>query len=832
MSMIIATRKLRQTEVLLFLAWILLLLPIMLLVSIPTSTAVQGIMGICAVLAIMALKPWTMKRIAVRFLLLSIASVVVMRYWAWRITETLPPVEQPFSFAIAVALFIVETYAIGVFFLSSFMTADPVKRDLPPRVKVEDLPTVDVLVPSYNEPADMLAVTLSAAKNMHYPAHLRTVVLCDDGGTDQRCNSDDQELAEKSRERRRTLQALCDELGVVYMTRERNESAKAGNMSAALARLNGELVVVFDADHVPSRDFLARTVGYFVEDPKLFLVQTPHFFLNPDPIQRNIGFREDCPPENEMFYHQGHRGLDRWGGAFFCGSAAVLRRAALDSVGGFAGETITEDAETALEIHSQGWKSIYVDHAMIAGLQPETFSTLIEQRGRWATGMMQLLLLKNPLRRKGLSITQRLCYINSMTFWLFPLVRMTFILAPLAYLFFGLQIFVATIQEVAVYMTSYMAVSFMVQNALYGRVRWPLMSELYETAQAPYLSRAVIGTFLRPRGAKFNVTAKDEVLEEDYISPIYKPLLFVWALAGLGVVAAGVRWALFPGDHNILMIVGGWAVFNFLILSAALRSIAERQQRRAAPRVPMEVPAVAAIGQGADFAYVAATVLDASTSGARLLLRPGPDVDARALAAVEKGHVFYFTPEFPKSPHLENAVRVQVQMAERTREGMMVGIKFDPDQAMIIRETVAHLIFGDSATWEEIRESRNRQKSLLAGIAYVAGLAFVGVYHTMRTLAAEPARRKRVRANERAAARSAAVPAHMLAFGEAFDPETPHVEPPVPYSPAARRQHLEPRPAYAMDDGDHTRVGLQPVPVAVTHAGGPGSDPDHWSPAR
>ncbi|NYS24663.1 UDP-forming cellulose synthase catalytic subunit [Rhodobacteraceae bacterium 2376] len=814
MSFLIATRKLRAREILLVILWALVLVPILLLVSIPTSTAVQGVLGIFAVIVVAALKPWTMKNIVVRFLLLAVASVVVMRYWSWRLTETLPPVDAPISFIAAALLFMVETYAIGVFFISSFITADPVKRSLPPKVAVTDLPTVDILVPSYNEPIEMLSITLSAARNMHYPPEKRTVVLCDDGGTDQRCNSDDPELAEAARKRRRDLQALCRELGVVYSTRERNEHAKAGNMSAALERLDGDLVVVFDADHVPSRDFLARTVGYFVEDPKLFLVQTPHFFLNPDPIDRNIGLRADCPPENEMFYHQGHRGLDRWGGAFFCGSAAVIRRAALDDVGGFAGETITEDAETALEIHSRGWKSLYVDHAMIAGLQPETFTTFIEQRGRWAAGMMQLLRLKNPLRRKGLSLTQRLCYLNSMTFWLFPLVRMAFILAPLAYLFFGLQIFVATFQEVMVYMSSYMLVSFMVQNALYARVRWPLISELYETAQAPYLSGVVLRTLFKPRGAQFKVTAKDEVLDEDVITPIYQPLLIVWALAGLGVIAAGIRWMLFPGDHTILMVVGGWAIFNFLILSAALRVIAERMQRRASPRVPMEAPAIAAIGRE-DYAFVKATVVNASTSGARLLLQPATEEDRRELAALVEGQVFYFTPEFPRSPHLENAVRVQVKTVDKDAKGFVVGVRYDPDQPMAVRETVAHLIFGDSAVWENIRAGRSKPKPMTVGMLYVLGLAVTSVYHTMRALAAEPARRRRARADERAAERERAVPAHLLAFGETFDPEPGPSATRIPFDPAARRS-----------DAGHPVTGGQPIPVPVAPQGGEG-----WRPA-
>lgn len=769
MSKMIGTRRLSMGDRANFLVWLLLVIAVAGIVSVPTSIQVQATLGIAAVLAVMLLKPFVMDNMVARFTMMAIASTLVMRYWAWRVTETLPPVDDPISFIPAVILFIVETYAIGVFFLSGFMTADPVKRGLPPKVAARDLPTVDILVPSYNEPVEMLSITLSAAKNMHYPVNKRTVVLCDDGGTDQRCNHEDPEIAEKSRKRRRDLIQLCNELGVVYSTRARNEHAKAGNMSAALEKLDGELVVVFDADHVPSRDFLARTVGFFVEDPKLFLVQTPHFFLNPDPIDRNVGFRTDCPPENEMFYHLSHRGLDRWGGAFFCGSAALLRRKALDEAGGFAGETITEDAETALGIHRNGWKSLYVDHAMIAGLQPETFVSFIQQRGRWATGMMQLLILKNPLRGKGLSMTQRLCYLNSMTFWLFPLVRMTFILAPLAYLFFGLQIFVATIGEVAVYMTSYMAVNFMIQNALYGKVRWPLVSEIYETAQAPYLSSAIFKTIANPRGAKFNVTAKDEVLEEDFISPIFKPLLAIFALTLLGVVAAAVRWVMFPGDHNIIMVVGGWAVYNFLLVGAAIRAVAERQQRRQVPRVPVNVPATIALGFDHPV-FLPATVVDASTSGCRIVVRPRASEDGHLPEMPKPGETFYFTPEFPKSPHLENAVRVQVKTVTREGDTLALGVKFDPTQPMIVRESVAHMIFGDSSSWEAIRSTRNKRMGLLRGMIYVLGLSAQGIWHTMRALAAEPARLARQREREQEVVVVDSQPAHLLAFGEAFDP--------------------------------------------------------------
>ena len=453
-------RKARPGATLLMLVWLALLVPVLFLAATPTATIVQGLLALTVLAILFALKPFVQKSLRVRFFVLAAASTLVLRYWFWRLTETLPSPDDPVSFIAALVLFGAESFTVVLFFLTALITADPTTPPLPKRMRRSEAPTVDVLVPSYNEPPELLAVTLAAAMQMVYPEGRKTVVLCDDGGTDQKCASPDPKAAKEAQERRAQLQAMCEQMGVVYTTRARNEHAKAGNLNSALHKLRGELVLILDADHVPSREFLARTAGYFVENPKLFLVQTPHFFTNRDPIERNIGLPETCPSENEMFYTEIHRGLDRLGGAFFCGSAALIRRKALDDVGGISGRTITEDAETALDIHSRGWESLYLDHAMIAGLQPETFASFITQRGRWATGMMQMLILKNPLFRPGLTMLQRVCYLNSMSYWLFPLVRMIFLLSPLFYLFFGLEVFVVTYDEVLAYILPHLLVGF------------------------------------------------------------------------------------------------------------------------------------------------------------------------------------------------------------------------------------------------------------------------------------------------------------------------------------------------------------------------------------
>jgi cellulose synthase (UDP-forming) len=743
--------------------WLVSTAIIVVMVSIPMSTGGQAFLSIVAVTTIAILKS-NARRIVPRFFLLATASIIILRYYFWRLLETLPDPGLTLSFIVGLTLIVVESYSIMVFFLNAFIGADPTRRQFPPTVAPTDLPTVDVLVPSFNEPREMLSVTLAAAKNMIYPAEKRTVTLCDDGGTDQRCNAADPKLAEAARARRADLQALCEELGIRYATRELNEKAKAGNMSSALENLTGDLVVVFDADHVPSRDFLARTVTNFVEDPKLFLVQTPHFFINNDPIQRNLELSETCPPENEMFYGLIHRGLDRWGGAFFCGSAAVLRRKALDEIGGFAGETITEDAETALEIHSAGWKSLYIDRAMVAGLQPETFATFIQQRGRWATGMMQMLLLKNPLFRRGLSLPQRICYINSMSFWLFPLMRLFYLLVPLIYLFFGVEILVATFEEVLAYMLGYLAVSFMVQNALYARFRWPLISEIYEVAQAPYLARTILQTIWSPRGAKFNVTTKDETLDHDFISPIHWPLTVLFLTMLLGVVALAIRWYVFPGDRSVLAVVGGWAVFNFILVSIAYRAVAEKQQRRVSVRVEMDVPGRIWVPGKRD-AFSGVRIINTSTNGVSLLLEVGQELPGGTTTELLLHSQIALRPQLIESPHLEARILGTVRSIMQTSEGLILGVVFELDQPVSSRETVAYLIFGDSENWQRVRDATHNPKGLLAGLGYVVWLFLRGTPILLSSLIREPGRQKAAVSCNHVQSK----PAHLLAFG--VDPE-------------------------------------------------------------
>ena len=247
-------------------------------------------------------------------------------------------------------LLIAEFFAFSTLILGYFQTLRPLKRPpLPLEGDPANWPTVDVLVPTYNEPLHVVRGTVLAAMAMDYPADKMRVLLLDDG-------------------RREEFREFAAQVGVEYVTRDNNAHAKAGNINHALRHTSGEFVAIFDCDHVPARSFLRMTLGWFQRDRNLGLLQTPHQFYSPDPFERNLGQFRRVPNEGELFHRLVQDGNDLWNASFFCGSCAVLRRSALDEIGGIAVETVTEDAHTALRMQRNGWNTAYINIPLAAGL--------------------------------------------------------------------------------------------------------------------------------------------------------------------------------------------------------------------------------------------------------------------------------------------------------------------------------------------------------------------------------------------------------------------------------------------------------------------------------
>lgn len=695
---------------------------VILLITLPINLQTQLIASVALAGLMMLLKMMRPEGIW-RLIALSFGTAIVLRYVYWRTTSTLPPINQPQDFIPGLLLYSAEMYSVFMLALSLFVVAMP----LPPRPsrkgsfaaeEAAGLPSVDVFIPSYNEEPALLANTIAAAKALDYPPDKVTVWLLDDGGTVQKRSSTKVKEAHAAEKRHAELQKLCRDLDANYLTRERNEHAKAGNMNNGLAHSSGDLIAVFDADHAPARDFLKETVGYFGEDPKLFLVQTPHFFLNPDPLEKNLQTFEKMPSENEMFYGVIQRGLDRWNAAFFCGSAAVLSRRALDEAGGFSGISITEDCETAVMLHSSGWNSVYVDKPLIAGLQPATFASFIGQRSRWAQGMMQILRFRFPLLRRGLSLPQRLCYMSSTLFWLFPFSRAIFLVAPLFYLFFDLEIFTASGGEFLAYTLSYMIVNLMMQNYLYGAFRWPWISELYEYVQSVHLLPAVVSVMLRPRSPTFKVTAKDESISLSRLSEISLPFFVIFAVLLGAVAMTAYKIVAEPFKTDVTLVVGGWNLLNLIFAGCALGVVSERGQRAATRRVKVSRRCEFLV----DGQTLPGTIEDVSVNGVRVQL-----FGMKTAPALQGAAVLRFTTHFDGAAY---ELPLFIRNAEPEGDTVYLGCQFRAETALHHR-LVADLIFANSDQWTQFQLSRRGNPGLVRGTLWFLGLA---VYQTYRGL--------------------------------------------------------------------------------------------------
>ncbi|WPD74243.1 UDP-forming cellulose synthase catalytic subunit [Dickeya fangzhongdai] len=583
----------------LFLTLLLLLLPVAAVIVItPMDSEKQYIFGLIS-MALMFLLGLS-KRRQVTVILIVLSVLTSTRYIYWRATETLH-FNSEIEAILGIGLFIAEFYVWVILLLGFLQTAWPLERVIEPMPEDTQLwPTVDVYIPTYNESLDVVRDTVLAAQCIDYPRDKIKVYLLDDG-------------------RRSEFAVFASQAGVGYITRDNNTHAKAGNLNHALKLTQGELICVFDCDHVAKRIFLQATVGPFLSDPKLALLQTPHYFYSPDPFERNLRAARDMPNEGALFYGPVQQGNDLWNAAFFCGSCAVIRRAALDEIGGFAVETVTEDAHTAIKMQRKGWKSAFLSIPLAAGLATERLVLHVIQRTRWARGMTQIFRIDNPLLGRGLSWQQRLCYLNAMLHFQFGLPRVVFLTAPLAYLLFNLNIIHASAAMIFAYALPHLAISMYLNSRMNGRFRYSFWGEIYETVMAFHLVIPTLITLFSPMRGKFNVTDKGGLLDEGFFDfRIVRPHIVAAVLLGAGVLAGITRIVAhdyFNVDPYVIVLNVAWALLSLLTLLAAIAVARETKQVRKTIRVDVDVPAIIHYASGI---ASRATTINLSMGGVQL----------------------------------------------------------------------------------------------------------------------------------------------------------------------------------------------------------------------
>ncbi|MEC5343329.1 UDP-forming cellulose synthase catalytic subunit [Brenneria populi] len=520
-------------------------------------------------------------------MMIALSFTISCRYLWWRYTATLNW-DDRLSLVCGLLLLAAETYSWAVLVLGYFQTIWPLNRhpiSLP--AEIETWPTVDLFIPTYNEPLEIVRPTVYAALGMDWPQDKLNIYILDDGG-------------------RADFKAFAADVGVNYIARATHEHAKAGNINHALKQAKGEFVAIFDCDHIPTRSFLQLTMGWFFKDKKLAMLQTPHHFFSPDPFERNLGRFRRTPNEGTLFYGLVQDGNDMWDATFFCGSCAILRRKPLDEINGIAVETVTEDAHTSLRLHRLGYSSAYIRIPQAAGLATESLSAHIGQRIRWARGMAQIFRLDNPLFGKGLRLGQRLCYANAMLHFLSGIPRLIFLTAPLAFLLLHAYIIFAPALAIVLYVLPHMVHASLTNSRIQGRYRHSFWSEIYETVLAWYIARPTTVALLNPHKGKFNVTAKGGLVEKQHVDWLITRPYLILVLLNIAGLAAGI-WRLYYGaPEEIMTVIISllWVGYNMTILGGAVAVAVETKQVRQAHRVEMSMRAAVLCADGHLFSCI------------------------------------------------------------------------------------------------------------------------------------------------------------------------------------------------------------------------------------
>ncbi|MDL2402025.1 glycosyltransferase [Rhizobium mayense] len=523
------------------------------------------------VLAFFMLGPfnWSRYHTWARAITCAFVAAVALRYMLWRLIETvLPYPNDGFGFYWVWFLFIVEILAFSEVALFLILMsrcvdrsaeADRLARTFFARAEGE-LPSVDVFIPTYNEPLDVLERTIVGALSLDYPADKLKVYVLDD-------------------QRRDWLKTYCEERNAIHVTRPDNAHAKAGNMNNGLKVSAGEFVAIFDADFVPYRHFLRRTLPFF-SDKNIGIVQTPQHFFNVDPVQSNLGLENIWPDEQRLFFDEIAPSRDVWDVSFCCGSCSIARRSAIDAIGGFPTESITEDLLTTLSMLNKGYKTRYLNERLSMGLAAENLTGYFVQRERWCQGGIQTLYLHNgPLRGPGLSLFQRIMFLPAS--WLVQyLTRFTILIVPVVYLWSGLlPLYFTGITDYISYQIPLLAAYFLLMLWITPTRYLPVISSAVGTFATFRMLPTVVSSVVRPFGKPFRVTPKGSSNEANQ----FDRYSFAWIAGLITVTALGLLINIVPETSHVQgqfsPIAACWSGINIIVLAVASLICFEKPRR-------------------------------------------------------------------------------------------------------------------------------------------------------------------------------------------------------------------------------------------------------------
>lgn len=455
------------------------------------------------------------------------------------------PIGNPILFAFLVASEIFHVWQV----IGYIHTIWPRKRKRSFDARFQ--PHVAVFITVCGEPADIIEATVIAAKAMRYP-HF-SVYLLNDGKVANRKNWQEAEI-------------IAQRQGIRCITRTEPGGAKAGNINHTLRLTVEPYIVVFDADHIPKPEFLIETMGYFV-DEKMGFVQSPQYYKNYELNQVAGGSWE----QQALFFGPLLKGKDTVNATFMCGTNMVIRRSALDEVGGMSEQSIAEDFLTSLLIHNKKWKSTYVDKVLAEGLAPEDFLSYYKQQFRWARGSLEILFAYNPLFQRGLTWAQRLQYIASASFYLSGLVVLLNALLPLVYFFGAVKpLTINTMTLALIFLPYIFVVLYTLQHT--SNFTYTFRALSFSLGSFTIYLKALWFTIIRHKSG-FAVTSKKRV-SGNHGRLVTPHLVYI------GLVVAGIAWGVMREGWSASMLSNiAWAFIYIAAFSPFIAAAFERERK-------------------------------------------------------------------------------------------------------------------------------------------------------------------------------------------------------------------------------------------------------------
>jgi len=449
-------------------------------------------------------------------------------------------VTLPFNFYLSwvdwsmlVLLFPAQVAILAILLINGFEFTEVLWRrkwvrhaDLLPPDPVEKQPFVSIHLACYNEPPEMVIITLDSLAALEYENF--EVLVIDN-------NTKDPAIW-------KPVQEYCEKLGPKFrfFHLEPWPGFKAGALNFGLKETDAraDVVAVIDADYVVRADWLKSLTGYF-HDPKVAVVQCPQAHRD---FEHNR-FRRMTAWEYDGFFRIGMHHRNERNAIIQHGTMTMVRRSALEGTGGWSEWTICEDAELGLRLMHAGYELVYVDELMGKGLTPADFKAYKSQRYRWAFGAMQILKGRwKWMTKKGpLSSGQRFHFLTGWFSWFADALHLLFTLMAIFWTagMVGLpQLFSLPMQLFLIPI-----IGFFFAKAIFGvvlyRARVPcgwydtIMASLASMGLSHAIARGILHGLTREK-TSFVVTAKSRRLGGSNFAaftPVREEMLMFIALA-------------------------------------------------------------------------------------------------------------------------------------------------------------------------------------------------------------------------------------------------------------------------------------------------------------